>query len=484
MRARTYDQLEKIWRSGLMRRQVIERLTEIDWPEGITYSMISTIIFESSRVNRTHWHWNACCLDYGDDEEVKSLLGKKDAFLSRHRLYRTITPAELVKGISEELQNYCSHSIFLDTPSKAAEMLSLTEAKQAEEDWTKPFTRIRIVSCDSANNVCNYGLHILHIPKTPWCLISGTVADHQTAEERDMTYTAIAHAFGARKVLHNSAGTAKSNRNHIQMRTGKLGELQGRDASALREILVNEYHVLDGDVMSSRLKGGKGRAMDRNQAEDGPLVRAEKRKRDDKSGLYEKIARQEKDRFNGAGDELEGDVSSEANSGIQHPRDQKLQASKSEAEKKKREREVNELFGQDERLLLQRSESSHSHSNEETFEDLPRIERIKYDLFLPMPEMNGYGEITRAKLRKSPIQLRLDGTHVLAGLRKMVGAGLDGDKFKLSQDNHPSATAMQTTKGLPEWLVDVRGTRVCVGLEEEDNEDDDEEPSIENGEEG
>ena len=325
MRARTYEQLEKIWRSPLTRKQVIERITEIDWPEGITYSMISSIIFESSRSNRMHWHWNACCLDYGDDEETKSLLGKKDAFLSRHRLFRTITPAELVKGISEELRNYCSHSIFLDTPTKAAEMLSLTESKQAEEDWTKSFTRIRIVSCDSSSNVCNYGLNILHIPKSPWCLISGTLGNYQTAEEREMSYTAIAHAFGAKKVLHNSISNAltKSSRNHTQFRTGKLGELQGRDPLALRDILVNEYHVLDGEVMSSRLKGGKGRAMDRNQAEDGPLVRAEKRKREDKSGLYEKIARQEKDRFNGVSEEFDDNSSTS----IQHPRYQKVQAS-------------------------------------------------------------------------------------------------------------------------------------------------------------
>lgn len=476
MRAKTYEQLERIWRSGLTRKQVLERVTEIDWPQGITYSMIATLIFESSRFMRLHWHWNACCLDYGDDEEVKNLLGKKDAFLSRHKLYRTITPAELIKEISAELRNYCSHSIFLDTPTKAAEMLSTTDTKQKEEDWTKAFVRIRIVSCDSATNVCNYGLNILHIPKSPWCLISGTLGNYQTADEREMVFTAIAHAFGARKVLHNAA--AKSNRIHTQFRSGKLGELQGRDPVSLRDILVSEYHVLDGDVMSSRLKGGKGRAMDRNQAEDGPLVRAEKRKRDDKSGLYEKIARQEKDRFNAADEALGEDH-------IRHPREQKLLASRSEAEKKKREREVNELFGYDERLLSQRREVFDGQANEEAFEDLPRLERIKYDLFLPMPQMNGYGAIARSRLRKSPIQLRLDGTHVLAGLRKLVAAGLDGEKFEQVEKRKDGLTTNEKsmTKGLPEWLVDVRGTRVCIGLEEEDDDENENEESFNENEE-
>ncbi|PWN38167.1 uncharacterized protein FA14DRAFT_159870 [Meira miltonrushii] len=476
MRARTYEELEEIWKSSLTRNRIIERLTDFDWPEGITYSMIASIIFETTRWNRMLYQWNACCLDYGDGEEVKNLLGKKDAYSSRHRLYQTITPAELVKRISEELSNYCSHSIFLDTPpTKAAEMLSLTETKRAEEDWTKSFTRIRIVSCESATSVCNYGLNILHIPKTPWCLVSGYFGVNRQ-EEKEMLFTAIAHAFGAQKVLHN-ATRMRSGSDHTQYKTGILGELHGRDPLALREVLVNEYHVLDGDVMSSRLKAGKGKAMDRNQAEDGPLVRADKRKRDDKSGLYEKIARHEKDRFNGAGDELNAEASAEANSHIQHPREQKMQASRSEAEKKKREREVNELFGQDERLSVQRSGSVDGQANEIAIEDLPRFERTKYDLILPMPEMNGYGDLTKSDLRKSPIQLRLDGTHVLAGLRKLVRAGLDGEKFESSavKKKLASSDVGQTTKGLPEWLVDIRGTRVCVGLEDDDNEEEEEE---------
>lgn len=474
-RAKSLEQLENIWRSGLKRKEAINRIMEIDWPNGITYSMIASIIFETTRSNRVHW--NSCCLDYGDEEEVKNLLGKKDAFLSRYRLYQTITPAELVKRISEELRNYCSHSIFLDTPTKAAEMLSLTETKKEEEDWTKAFTRIRIISCDSASSVCNYGLNVLHIPKTPWFLVSGTFGTFETLkEEREILFTAVAHAFGAQRVLHNSA-SMRGIGNHTKVKTQEMGELQGRDPLALREILLNEHHALDGDVMSSRLKSGKGRAMDRNQAEDGPLVRAEKRKREDKSGLYEKVARHEKDRFNGAGDELDGDANSEANSVIRHPREQELLRNRTEAERKKREREVNELFGQDERLLIQRSESFDGQANEDVYQDLPRLERTKYDLFLPMPEMNGYGNISMSELRESPIQLRLDGTHVLAGLRKLVAAGLDGNKFDLDigKNDQPSTAANQTANGLPEWLIDIRGTRVCVGLDEKDNEEEEDE---------
>ena len=51
-----------------------------------------------------------------------------------------------------------------------------------------------------------------------------------------------------------------------------------------------------------------------------------------------------------------------------------------------------------------------------------------------------------------PIHLRLQGSHVLAGLRSLVRCGME------------RSVATGESRGLPTWLTEVRSTKVKVGI--------------------
>lgn len=74
-------------------------------------------------------------------------------------------------------------------------------------------------------------------------------------------------------------------------------------------------------------------------------------------------------------------------------------------------------------------------------------------LRLPFPTIPEYSQVSKETTQAFPVTLRLQGSHVLAGLRNLVQTGQDQG----SEANTP---------GLPAWLTEIRGTRVSVGLEE------------------
>lgn len=122
------------------------------------------------------------------------------------------------------------------------------------------------------------------------------------------------------------------------------------------------------------------------------------------------------------------------------------------------QREANELFGP--------APSSASD------ESLPRVERIEYELQLPFPDMQKYNtrslidmEAYNADPDKPRVKLRLEGTHVLAGLRKLVAAGMDRRTQRLDAgevDEEKDDKVGVKLDGLPGWLTEVRGTKVVV----------------------
>lgn len=77
------------------------------------------------------------------------------------------------------------------------------------------------------------------------------------------------------------------------------------------------------------------------------------------------------------------------------------------------------------------------------------------------------------------IKLRVEGTHVLAGLRKLVAAGMDRHteyraKGTDASNSGSGSGERQKLRGLPGWMTEVRGTKVVVALpgEGEDEEAD------------
>lgn len=80
-RARSYEELELLWCEHISdfqwgRVKIVERILEVDWPQGLTFAMTATFAFEAVRANRLGRIWYAVCLDYGDDADIKAMLGK------------------------------------------------------------------------------------------------------------------------------------------------------------------------------------------------------------------------------------------------------------------------------------------------------------------------------------------------------------------------------------------------------------------------
>lgn len=467
-RARSLEELRVLWtdvmpEAKVSRSRAVDRILDVDWPQGITFAMTATIAFEAIRANRLSRNWTAMCLDYSKDPGTDNSkeLGVNHAETSRKsymngagthftkapgtgpdadratdqhtqatsQLLQHCTPHQFAQRFSTELLHYFSHALFLDKPIHAAADLGLHA--QLPSDWCQPFTHLRLITCDTPADICSIGLHILHIPHTPWCLISGNLG-RSGVEARDMALTALANSLGARRILlpHKSQQPAL-------VKTGKLGELKGRDPLALRTLLL-EAGLAQDHHPAGKVPGGKGRAMRRHEAEDGPLVRPEKRRREDRSGLYA---------------EANNDVArTEGNDEHLDPVEQRRRARRHAAHLRKRQREAEDLFGASVHVVDQA--------------DLPRLERIQYDVYLPFPDHVGYHAVPSALLQQHPITLRFDGTHVLAGLRTLVHAGLDAST---DSSKHTHARL----RGLPTWLTEVRGTRVRVGYE---GHDDDSEP--------
>ncbi len=63
---------------------------------------------------------------------------------------------------------------------------------------------------------------------------------------------------------------------------------------------------------------------------------------------------------------------------------------------------------------------------------------------------------------KPKIKLRLEGTHVLAGLRKLVAAGMDRSTARLDAGEAEDDESHVRLDGIPGWLSEVRGTKLVV----------------------
>lgn len=58
-------------------------------------------------------------------------------------------------------------------------------------------------------------------------------------------------------------------------------------------------------------------------------------------------------------------------------------------------------------------------------------------------------------IKEQPIGLRLEGSHILTGLRNLIQVGLDADHL-----------GDASSKGMPSWLTSIRGTKVTVAVDD------------------
>lgn len=277
---------------------------------------------------------------------------------SSQAILQRLTPTQFRDRFSGELQHYCSHALFLDAavqPTEEALEESENILEPLPDNWCNFFTHLRVVTNSTPVEICSPGLHILHIPHSSWCLISGALG-RSGSEVREMALTALANSLGARRVKMAKEALKGEN---LVVDLGDMAELSGKDPLALRDILLSSGLIgeLQGEgeddikaTTGEGVPGGKGRAMKRGEAEDGPLVRAEKRKREDPTGLYsdleEKHRGWQENQFN------EDDY--------RHPADQMQSQQRISRQQQRRNRETEELFGKRQAL--------------------PRLERVRYDV--------------------------------------------------------------------------------------------------------
>ncbi len=149
------------------------------------------------------------------------------------------------------------------------------------------------------SDICAAGLHILHLPRTPFLLVSGSLG--RGAENREMALSAFASAAGAATLNYarTTGGSAAATKLLAQLNEAgedaagnrrTLGELRGKDPTALRQILLHESGQLSTTAETSSAGAGvaggnKARQMRRSNGgsggvEDGPLIAPLKRRRE------------------------------------------------------------------------------------------------------------------------------------------------------------------------------------------------------------
>ncbi len=363
--------------------------------------------------------------------------------------------------------------------------------------WTDEFSYFRIVLAPAPSDVCSTGLHILHLPRTPFLLVSGSLG--RGTENREMALSAFASAAGAATVNYAkpTAGSAAARKLLAELNDAgedaagnrrTLGELRGKDPLALREILLHESGRLSstsemGAAPAGVAGGGKARQMKRSTGgsgegvEDGPLIAPLKRRREEdlnafgirpptppaSSSEWETVSLSSASTSTRPTQRRQSLTPSS-----QTPHEAQSQARQSLTARMEAQREANELFG---------PASTHDLDSKDG-DMLPRVERIEYELHLPFPAMQRYNTRSlvdmanyNADPEKPKIKLRLEGTHVLAGLRKLVAAGMDrrtqrldageGEDDEDDEVGHGGGGAVKLD-GLPGWLTEVRGTKVVV----------------------
>lgn len=409
-RARSTHELRALWQDSmadvkLHRRVAVDRILEVDWPQGLSYGMIAHVAFEHVRARRQPRDWMATCLDFDREVLHRSEALTLESFLQKKKKKKKhsdnasdttaadakakldhLTPAALRERFSKELSHLFSHALHLDVPvdrdniDRAGTGISASEVAPLTDDWTKPFTHLRLVLCETPADVCSVGLHILHIPRTPWFLISGNLG-RRGIEIKEQCLTHLAHSVEARQMQMPHENPWQKRQKNLEADFvvkgfGRISQSQvrGSDPLALCEILQKNQWVRDDVFRAGEIGGGKGRAMKRGDAEDGPLTRPEKRRREDKTGIYH--------------DALEGDELDEQPSSMKerndrapvHPAVQRAEKRKADMDERKTKMEVQDLFGEAPAAGKKDKAEPDNGDDAEDDDDLPRVERIDYEV--------------------------------------------------------------------------------------------------------
>ncbi|PWZ02203.1 CHL4-domain-containing protein [Testicularia cyperi] len=489
-RARSLEELRLLWESPMAdpkvpKARAVDRIVDVDWPEGLSYGMIAELDLHYHASRRTSRTWVVLKLEYDDEADAA---GKG---------YQRLTPQQIQTRFSNELSHYFEHHVYLhltqhDGGKSQSQSPASASVTVIGSEWMQDFSYYRVVLAPSSSDVCGSGLHLLHLSRTPYVLISGGLG--RGSENREMAMIAFAVSAGANTVNYprpavNSAAARRLGELDAdgQDSTGNrrtLGELRGRDPVSLRDVLLHESGMLGPESDSAAAPegvagGGKARAMrSRRGIEDGPLVAPVKRRReDDVYALGVRLPTPPP-----SDSDAVSLSSSSVGAGRRRVRESMTPCSQSPSElhqatrdavkaSAESSREAEELFGPD---------PAKTTASEETAASLPKLERIEYEMHLPFPDMPAYSTDTLVDMSaynsdpdRAKIKLRLEGTHVLAGLRKLVQSGMDRHtSYPSTTGANPSTTGANVDgsaisaelQGLPGWLSEVRGTRVKVVL--------------------
>ncbi|SPO25802.1 uncharacterized protein UTRI_03167 [Ustilago trichophora] len=478
-RCRSMDELRLLWTGPMAdpkvpKARAVDRIVDVDWPEGLSYAMVAELDLFYMHARRLSKTWSTVKLEYDDDVHAAG------------RGWERLSETQIRSRLGNELGHYFEHHIYLHPRSNDG---GGDDGKDAfAQAWTDGFSYFRIVLAPIPSDVCSTGLHILHLPQTPFLLVSGSLG--RGTENREMALSAFASAAGASTVNYAkpSAGSAAAKKLLAELNDAgedasgnrrTLGELRGKDPIALREILLHESGRLSSTSELSAAPvgvagGGKARQMRRSKggsgegAEDGPLIAPLKRRREEDLSAYG-IRPPTPPASGSEWDTISlSSASTSAKPSIrrqsltptsQAPHETQQHAREALTMRMESQREANELFG----------------PNESSADGLlPRVERIEYELQLPFPAMQRYNTRSLVNMDaynedpdKQKIKLRLEGTHVLAGLRKLVAAGMDRRTKRLDAGEEGEGEEEADGKGvkldgLPGWLTEVRGTRVVV----------------------
>lgn len=236
------------------------------------------------------------------------------------------------------------------TSSRASYRAAPPTSKTSEEaDWTASFTCLRLTLAPTSAELCASGFYILHIPRTPWLLISGSPG--RGTENRTIALAAFAQALGARHVnisippsqfdpaasedSANVGDASAADAADFSVRKEKnLAELKGRDPVSLRAILARD----------ALPEGGKGLDMVNGYVEDGPLVDAAHRRREtDAVNAYGRLLSPPPE-VEEPQAESTRPIAADAPL-IEHAGQKRMSAKEREEKKFKRRREAKEMFG-------------------------------------------------------------------------------------------------------------------------------------------
>ncbi|KAJ9479097.1 Chromosome segregation protein [Pseudozyma hubeiensis] len=475
-RCRSMDELRLLWTGPMAdpkvpKARALDRISDVDWPEGLSYAMVAELDLFYMNARQLSKTWTTVKLEYDDEVDAAG------------RGWERLSETQIRARLGNELGHYFEHHIYLHPRAKP----QAHDTASIGHSWTDAFSYFRVVLAPTPSDVCGTGLHILHLPRTPFLLVSGSLG--RGTENREMALSAFASAAGATTVNYAkpTAGSAAAKRLLAELNDAgedaagnrrTLGELRGKDPLALREILLHESGRVSSTADASAAPagvagGGKARQMKLSQggggrgAEDGPLIAPLKRRREEDLSLLgirpptPPASGSECDTISLSSASTSARPTQRRQSltpSSQTPHESHMHAQEALTARMQSQREADELFG--------------PQAASPSSDLLPRMERVEYELHLPFPAMQRYNtrslidmEAYNADPEKPKIKLRLEGTHVLAGLRKLVAAGMDRSTRRLDAgegEDDDAAEEGVKLDGLPGWLTEIRGTKVVV----------------------